>query len=190
MNAHWIPHKELSIETENFKLKTFTGSEAGKKQVSWLNDKTVNKWLNSHHVEHTIDSLKEHISRYDNYNSFHLGIFHKKKNLHIGNFSIVVDHFHKTGEIRVLIGDKNWWGKGVVIECRTEIINWLFYDLNLFKIYGYTISNNVAALFNWQKQGFTCEAVLKKHKLSGNDKRSDVAIFVMYKEDWKIKTNN
>ena len=170
MKVSWTPHKKLIINTKRFFLRSLILKDATPLQQSWLNDKDTNKWLNSYYKKHSIKSIKSHIKSYDNYNNFHLGVFVNTSSAHIGNFSILVDHFHKIAEIRVLIGNKNWWGKDVVIECRREIINWLFLDLKMFKIFGSPVIDNVPAIFNYQKQGFTCECILKKHKLKKKKK--------------------
>ena len=189
MKATWEPSKYLEIITNNFYLCSIKENDISEKQVLWLQDKEVNRWLNSYHKTHTVKSMQNYIRKFDNYNSFQLGIFLKCKKKQIGYFSILIDHFHKTAEIRVLIGEKEWWGKGVVLECRKAIIDWLFYDLKLYKIFGSPIVNNIAAVFNYQKQGFNCESILKEHKIVNYDKRCDVAIFSIFRKDW-IKRYN
>ena len=184
MEVDWKHYKTLKIKTKDFSLLSLNENDITDLQVSWLKDKQVIRWLNSYYKKHTIQSLKEFVKKFDNYNSFHLGIFINDKKIQIGNFSILIDHFHKTAEIRVLVGNKDWWGKGVVLQCREAIIDWLFLELNLYKVYGSPLVKNIAAIFNYQKQGFECECILKNHKLTEYKERCDVAIFSLYREDW------
>ncbi len=187
-NYTWIPNKYLEFNTKNFLLRTLTVDDATKNHVSWLNNKKINKWLNSYWKKHTLETVKHFIMSQDHYNVFHLAIIDKKEKYHIGNFTIIVDHYHKTAETRVLIGEEKWWGKGVVIECRENIINWLFNELRMHKIYGQPALKNIAAIFNYQQQGYKCEAILKDHKLFSDNNRYDVGIFSLSINRWiKIK---
>lgn len=189
MKANWEPNKYLELTTNNFFLRSINENDISEEQLLWLKDKQVNRWLNSYHKKHTVKSMKKYIKKFDNSNSFHLGIFLKNKKKQIGYFSILIDHFHKVAEIRVLIGEKKWWGKGVVLECRKAIIDWLFYDLKLYKIFGSPLVKNIAAVFNYQKQGFKCESILREHRLMNYSDRCDVAIFSIFRKDW-IKRYN
>ena len=49
---------------------------------------------------------------------------------------------------------------------------------------------NIAAVFNYQKQGYVCEAILKNHKVSKTNERYDVGIFSITKKNGKIETTN
>ena len=189
MNAiyNWVPKVSLKLNTKNFLLRSLNLSDVNQNHISWLNDKKVNKWLNSNWKLHDSYSVRNFIQSQDHYNTFHLAIIDKKSSTHIGNFTILIDHHHKTAETRVVIGEKKWWGKGVVLECRECIINWLFEEINVYKIYGQPSLKNIAAVFNYQKQGYTCEAVLKDHKISLETKRYDVGIFSLTKDAWGKK---
>ena len=59
----------------------------------------------------------------------------------------------------MLVGEK--WGKGVVIECRSCIIEWLFNEIKVYKIYGQPSFKNIAAVFNYQKKQVCLRSNLK-----------------------------
>ena len=186
---NWIPYKSLQLYTKNFTMRNLSLEDANKKHISWLNDEETNAWLNSNWKKHDLNSVKKFILSQDNYKIFHLAVLENKNKTHIGNFTIIIDHYHKTAETRVLIGEKKWWGKGVVIECRSCIIEWLFNKIEVYKIYGLNSIKNVAAVFNNQKLGYSCEAVLKNHKLSKTNERYDVAVFSITKKKWESLNN-
>lgn len=183
----WKPHVSLSLKTTNFYLQSLNIKDANKQHASWLNDKKVNAWLSSNWKNHDISTIKKFILTQDHYNTFHLGIFEAINKSHIGNFTILIDHYHKTAETRVLVGERNWWGKGVVIECRSSILEWLFNSIKVYKVYGQPSMKNIAAIFNYQKQGYECEAILKNHKTSLDKIRYDVGIFSLTKKNWEAK---
>ena len=189
LTNNWVPHKSLQLFTKNFTLRSLGLKDANEKHISWLNDKETNAWLNSNWKKHNVNSVKKFILSQDNYNVFHLAIIENYSKSHIGNFTIIIDHYHKTAETRVLIGEKKWWGKGVVIECRSCIIEWLFNKIKVYKIYGQPSIKNIAAVFNYQKQGYVCEAILKNHKVSKTNERYDVGIFSITQKQWKNRNN-
>ena len=55
----------------------------------------------------------------------------------------------------------------------------------MYIVYGYPAIKNIAAVFNYQKQGYECEAILKKNKVAKDRKRYDVGIFSITKDKWK-----
>jgi len=176
----WIPKKKFIGVTNNYYFKSLKKKNATKKYLSWLKDKKITRYLNTGWKKHTIKTIKEYIKNHDNYNNFHVGIFEKQKGNHIGNFNINLDHFHKTATTNFMIGEKKLWGKGVVVECRALIIDWIFNELKFIKIYGTPFIDNFPMILNYQKQGFKCEGILKNHKFSNVRKRCDVAVFSLF----------
>ena len=150
--------------------------------LSWLNDARITKFLNSHYKSHSIDSISKYISKHNSTNSFHLGIFTKSDSIHIGNYSIYLDLFHKVASTNVMIGNVEYWEKKVVLETRRRIINILFNHYKMYKIIGTPFATNYPAIYNYLAQGFTKECVLKEHKISHSGSRVDVVQFSLFNE--------
>ena len=114
--------------------------------VHWLNDSEVNEH-NSHHVFpynraqalHYIESVSG-----DEHNLV-LAIIAKDTEKHIGNISLQnIDFINHSAEYAILLGDKDYWGKGVAKEASLLLIKHGFETLNLHRIYCGTSSKNIA----------------------------------------------
>ncbi len=178
------PSLGVELQTNNFTLRTLKFSDATGRYVGWLNDPEVNKYLEIRHSKNTRDSVKRYISSHDNKSSFLFGIFDKKSGDHVGNYSARCDLMHLTATLGVMLGDKSYWGRRIILETRARILDFLFGDVGMMKVHGACYSNNLPAIYNYKKQGFTCEAVLKSHRISGK-RRVDVLMFSMLRDAWE-----
>ncbi len=78
----------------------------------------------------------------------------------IGNVSLgEISKIDKNASIFIVIGDKDYWGKGVAPDALKYITDYGFNELKLHKIYLYVIPSNVRAVRCYEKFGFIKEAV-------------------------------
>ena len=75
-----------------------------------------------------------------------------------------LEALHRHGEVRILIGDKRYWGKGMGTEAISLLSQFAFEKLNLHKIYAYVLASNPRASEAFEKVGFTREGLLKKDR--------------------------
>ena len=144
----------MKIEGRKIYLKTLTEKNATKEYCSWLNDPKVNKYLETRKA--TIPELKKYIrEKNKNPNCLFLGIFFKKNNKHIGNIKLEpIDFKNHQATLGILIGDKNYWGKGMGKEATKLLVNYAFRKLNLKEINLGVISENERAIEVFKKVGF------------------------------------
>jgi RimJ/RimL family protein N-acetyltransferase len=84
------------------------------------------------------------------------------KATHIGNVWLWnIDWRHRKAELRVLIGDKDYQGRGYGTEAIHMTTFFAFQGLNLNRVYAYILSNNSRAKRAFEKGGFFCEGILK-----------------------------
>jgi len=141
--------------------------------INWLNDPEVCKY-NSHHVfPYYMENGENYIkSTYNSKNSLVLAIVIRETNIHIGNISLQkIDYISRNAEFAILIGEKNFWGKGYSKEASTLIITHGFLSLNLHRIYCGTSSDNIAmqklAIYlGMFEEGRRKEAIYKNGKYS------------------------
>ncbi|MBS4537044.1 GNAT family N-acetyltransferase [Clostridium sp. D2Q-11] len=65
-----------------------------------------------------------------------------------------IDKEKKQGEMGVILGDKRYWGKGIAKKAVSMVVNYIFRDLNINRIYIETGENNKAALKLFEKLKF------------------------------------
>lgn len=182
----WEPGQSVKLETERFVLRSLTEHDVSERYVGWLRDPEVTRYMDARFKEQTIATVRDYVRRNDNRTRFLLGIFTKAENEHLGNIEASVDPHHKTARTGVMIGERAYWGKGVVLEVREAMIDFLFAELDVVKMWGYCYGDHAAALFNYKAQGFHLEALLKSEAVSG-DHRVDVARFALFRDEWAAK---
>ena len=178
------PIVPLTLDSKRFHLRSLVSDDVNERYLSWLADAEVVQWLNARFRENKEDDVRAYVARHDNISSFHIGIFLKNSKLHIGNFSIAIDPKHDTAHVSVLIGDRDWWGKGVVLEARAVILDWLFKEQGVYKVWSLPFVRNVPAIYNYKRQGFVIEGILKNHKKVEEGERLDVASVAMFRDVW------
>ena len=131
--------------------------------LSWLNDDKVMKGIVSSGYDLT--NLKSYVKdKIANKNTHFFAIITKSNNLHIGNIKL---DFHDSksnlSELGILIGNKNYWGKGIAKEACNLVVDFGFRKLNLRKIFLAVFENNIPAIKLYKSLGFKTEGKLIKH---------------------------
>jgi [ribosomal protein S5]-alanine N-acetyltransferase len=157
----------MQITTNRFKLIPLKKHHATDRYLSWLHDPEVNETLDTVGRDETIETIEKYILSYKN-GDILFGIFSKDGNLHIGNMGLrLFKNSHAS--IHLMIGDKNFWGLGVVNECRAKLVEFVFQSLGFNKIVAGCYSINYPAQLNFIKDGWIMTGVDKKAiNLEGN----------------------
>ena len=106
------------INTERFQLKSLTTKDVTEKYLSWFNQsKEIEKYISFSQKCEGIDSLMQYVKdKKDREDVLFLGVF-CSLGQHIGNIKYEpIDLKNKTATMGILIGDKEWRGKGVASE--------------------------------------------------------------------------
>jgi len=144
---------DTKILGERIYLRVLQEEDASEEYCSWLNDPTVNQFLDTRKA--TINELKKYIKeKKENKNCLFLGIFIKNSNKHIGNIKLEpIDFEKKKAILGILIGDKNFWGQGICTESVKLVVNYSFEHLHLNKIELGVLIENKAAIQCYLKAG-------------------------------------
>jgi [ribosomal protein S5]-alanine N-acetyltransferase len=148
-------------------LKKLTLNDVNLEYLSWINDKEVTKFLETGSFPTSLDELKDYVLNISqNINDIFLGVFDIKDNKekHIGNVKLTnINWIHRTAEFGIMIGDKNYWGKGYGREVTSTMVKYGFEALNLRKIYLGVFGSHNSAIYAYQKAGFEIESIMKEH---------------------------
>jgi len=175
--------KKVILNTDKYILKTLSSSDATNEYLSWLKDKKVSRTLDIDGEKQTIETITNYIESHNNSTDFLFGIFTKYKNIHIGNISLRFHPKHKMANIGIMIGNKKYWGKGVPLETRSKVIDWLFEGFDCNKIEAGCYSINFPSIYNFQKQNWNMEGVLKSHRIV-EGRSVDLVLFGMDRDIW------
>jgi RimJ/RimL family protein N-acetyltransferase len=178
----------LVLHTERFLLRPLVEEDVGETYLSWMTEpKIVGNLMAQRHPQ-TLETIRDFVASHDNRHRFLFGIFDKRaaSPVHIGNMS--VSHYPEDdrASVGVIVGDFDYWGKGVVLEARGRVLDFLFDELQVEKVHAGCFGSNVQALFNFKKQGWTREGLRRRHyKFEG--KYFDEVLFCLFKEDWRAR---
>lgn len=157
-----ILNKNIIIKGDNIFLKKLTSDDASEEYCGWLNDPEVNKHLVTKKI--SSDQLKEYINeKNSSAKCLLLGIFDNINNQHIGNIKLEPIEFQeKRAVIGVLIGNKNYWGRGLATEAVRLAKEYAFGELNLSELKLGVFPDNKAAIKVYEKNGFKIDRVEEK----------------------------
>ncbi len=86
------------------------------------------------------------------------------------------DVYVMSAEIGYWIGE-SYWGKGIATEAIRQIVDYIFYNFDIIRIYAEVFENNKASMRTLEKNGFYLEGVRRKSILK-NDILMDDFIWV------------
>lgn len=154
--------KDPSLTGDLVRLRPLTETDATEDYAAWLNDPVVNQYLETRSV--TIDELKTYIrEKTESPTAMLFGIVWKENGKHIGNVKLEpIDREKGEATMGILIGDKNYWGKGAATEATNVLCAYAFDVLKLKAISLGVIAENLAAIRVYEKCGFTQWAVEAK----------------------------
>ena len=173
----------ISLETENYWLRSLTVDDAGPTFLSWLKDKEIMDSLNLAPLDFTMERLRQFITGFTNRENYLIGLFARPHGKMVGFYTMDINLAHRTGQITTAIGDRAYWGRDALVETILALRDHLFAFRNIDKLSARILAKNRRVLFNFiGSQDFPFEAFLKKECLSQDGNRLDVMVFSAVKE--------
>lgn len=180
--------RPLNLVTERYTLRSLTPADVSDRWGGWSADPEIVQPLNIVQRRMSKEDLRGYAMRFDNVTKFLVGIFAKPMNLHIGFYAIEVSRIHANANFNIVIGDKSYWGKGVVNETRAALLDELFENRGVEKAYGMPLARNHPAVFNYKAQGWKLEGILiGQCKSIADGSRLDQFQFGMLRSDWRAR---
>ncbi|MBX9567002.1 GNAT family N-acetyltransferase [Aeromonas hydrophila] len=153
-----LRHQKMVIGIRNLEL-----SDINSIYCSWLNDPEVNRYLESRFTIWDIEKTTNFYIEKSN-DGFFWAILDLSKMKHIGNVKLSsIDKNHNRVDLGIMIGDKDYWGKGIATEVIKIVTDYCFSQLNIHKITAGAYGNNHASINAFLKNGFIIEGEMLKH---------------------------
>lgn len=163
-------------------MRPLVESDVDEKYVEWLRNPAISRTLDTVGDEQTLESVRAFVRSKNNVTSFIFGIFTHEGTL-IGTHGVHLSPQHKLANIGVMIGDQNYWGKGVPLETRARMLSWFFDELDYEKVEAGCYSINHPSIFNFKKQNWEVEGVRKSHRIV-DGRHVDLILFGLLKAAW------
>jgi len=155
----------MIINTKRFQLKTLTTKDVTEKYLSWFSgSKEVVEYIAYAKTNADINKLRQYVKeREDREDVLFLGIF-TNSGQHIGNIKYEpINLKDKSATMGILIGNKEWRGKGVATEVIKYSGKYLKENYKIKYIDLGVNKDNIAAVSAYKKMKFK---VIKKTDLS------------------------
>ena len=153
----------MVIEGDGIRLRTMDKGDIPLK-VKWYNDSVVNKTLiidEPLELEKSLkwfDKVKDDSSRRD-------FIIETTESKPIGITGLLsISSKHRNAECICVIGEKDFWGKGIGSVVHSLLLKYSFEELGLNKIWGVIYTDNTAIVKIVGKLGFKIEGTLREEK--------------------------
>jgi [ribosomal protein S5]-alanine N-acetyltransferase len=154
----------MIMQSERITLREVRTSDVNDDYYRWMNDREVTQFLESRFFPNSIEGLRKYVESkaFDRDNIF-LAIVTKEDDRHIGNIKLgPINWIHRTGDIGILIGEKDCWGKGYAAEAIGLIAEYAFRILNLKKVTASAYDINKGSIKAFVKAGFEIEGERKQ----------------------------
>lgn len=179
-------HLARDLETERFHLKSLGRWDAMRLTLPWRNDTeillnikrsskplSVWEWFRSGPIP-------------NNVYPFVWAITPKDGGELIGVHTVAVGGGYRTASMLVVVHDRDWWGKGVVMEVRPRLINHVFDNSDVERFKGSVNGRNIPSIFNYKRLGFADAGTWhRQHRDPVTREYIDVVQFELLKENWE-----
>lgn len=156
------------LSGESIYLRTITESDLTENYQAWFNDEEVCRFNSHHRFPMYLQNLQEYYNEViKSQGNLILAIIDTKTDQHVGNIALQnINTGDRSAELAIIVGNKEYWGKGVGYEASLLLINHGFKALNLHRISCGTSESNLsmqklAEKLGFKKEGVTREALFK-----------------------------
>jgi RimJ/RimL family protein N-acetyltransferase len=156
------------------------------KIVGWWNDPEVRRLFDVHFVNQTFADAEKWFANSGTGHdeklplSFVIEVEEGGKWLPVGTAEFYGERpSHQTAEFGFMIGDKNWWGKGIGTETAKRMVKYGFEQLGYYRIGAVSAAYNVRSMNALQKAGFQIEGIRKSYVLRDGERHDQTFMSVI-----------
>jgi RimJ/RimL family protein N-acetyltransferase len=158
----------IFLEGDTIYLRSLLESDVEGNYIKWLNDQEVVQFNSHGRFPFTKEKLLEYVRLVTHSNEILVfAIIDIKTDRHIGNISLQsINWIDRNAEIAFILGEKDFWSKGIMYEAGTILLKHAFTVLNLHRVYCGTSSENIgmqklAIKLGMKKEGDRIDAIFK-----------------------------
>ncbi len=131
--------------------------------VGWLNDPELIRYTDVSPGA-TMDSVRTYVEAAVAAPNVAMWRILVEGSAHIGNIRLSnIRWMHRRAEVALMIGDRDYWGRGLGPEAIDLVSRHAFDELDLHKLIAGILEPNVGSRRAFEKAGFQIEAVLREH---------------------------
>jgi RimJ/RimL family protein N-acetyltransferase len=163
-------------------------SDINEDYLGWLNDHEVTRYLETGKFPSTPQAMRRYLEHFQSSTSDLLfAIIDRETDLHIGNVTLNhINWIHRTADTGLMIGRRDFWGKGYAFEAWSLLIQYAFERLGLRKIIAGAVADNVASIVTLEKLGFKMEGRPRMEYFIDGQYRDGVRLGLFRNEFYKF----
>lgn len=147
------------------RLEPMSPVRATTEYLAWLQDPIVSQFIHTPLL--SLQELEKYVvEKTSDPSVCFWAILDRASGRHIGNVKLEpVSRELSRATFGILIGNREFWGRGVSTETTMLVTDYAFQSLGLTKVDLGVQDENIAAIKSYKKAGFHIEARLRKHQL-------------------------
>jgi [ribosomal protein S5]-alanine N-acetyltransferase len=169
----------VPLRTTHLILRSLDVSHARGAYRGWMCDEDVTRYLEVRFAPPDVAALERFIGRMnDSTDNLLLGLFPATDpERHIGNIKLgPIDSRHAVAAIGVLIGAKDFWGRGLAGEAVAAVAELGFSDFGLERVEAGFYAENVASQRAFKRAGFVEEGRRLGARRSGDARTDEIVM--------------
>lgn len=123
-------------------LQQFVDDNLIPEYINWLNDPDVVRYSNQRFRQHNQETCRAYLKSFENSDNIFVAIYLDAK--FIGTMTAYISTVHQTADMGIMIGDRQYWGKGIGQDAWITLMESLFDQIHLRKVTGGTLRCNTA----------------------------------------------
>lgn len=156
---------DLLLKGARLHLRPVTPADIDGPYLSWLNDPETTRFLDTGREPVTREALERMVrASVASTDAVLLAIVDRQTGRHIGNIRLsMINRLHRTASLGILIGEREFRGKGYAREAVELMLRHAFERLGLHKVTAGAYSDHAACLTAFQRAGFAVEGRQRQH---------------------------
>lgn len=158
--------KSPTIESESYLLRPFKTSDVELWQ-QWDIDPEVQAFMPEPLNElQDIEEQYKYIEECEDDDEGYYWSIETKDGVTIGTTALTeFNDYHGVANLGIVIGDKNYWGKGVATEVITSLVKYVFEHLNIIRISAEVEEGNIPMMKALEKVGFKQDGLFESARV-------------------------
>ena len=174
-----MSHDFQLLKGKRVSLRRFIRSDITSEYISWLNDPTVVRYSNQRFIVHTQNSALKYLNSFEGTNNLFVSVRLADTDEPIGTMTAYISVPHKTADMGILIGNKQFWGRGLGTDAWKTLSECLGRSDQIRKLTAGTLAVNIGMIRIMEACGMLRESVRPKHEIF-EGKEHDIVYYGKY----------
>ncbi len=154
---------EPELNGDTIRLEGLSLKHVSQRYTDWFNDKEVCRDNRHGQGDNTLEKTARYVEEVDRSGDKAVfAIINMADGRHVGNISLSISWENNSGEISIIIGEKDVWGRGIGLEAYRLVTEYAFETLGLNRVFSGMTSRNKAMIRVAEKNGMLFEGIEKK----------------------------